>query len=82
MKTYIEATREALAEELAADDRTVVFGRDIGPSGGVFRSTSGLIDVFGKDRIRSFPLGDHVLVGAAIGAALAGLRPIIDLISP
>ncbi|MEO2009641.1 MAG: transketolase C-terminal domain-containing protein, partial [Pirellulaceae bacterium] len=42
----------------------------------------GLIDVFGKDRIRSFPLGDHVLVGAAIGAALAGLRPIIDLISP
>jgi pyruvate dehydrogenase E1 component beta subunit len=82
MKTYIEATREALAEELAAHDRTVVFGRDIGPSGGVFRSTSGLIDVFGKERIRSFPLGDHGLVGAAIGAALAGLRPIIDLVSP
>lgn len=79
MKSYIEATRDALAEELAADDNVVLFGRDIGSSGGTYRSASGLQDVFGASRVRSFPPGDNALVGAAIGAAVAGLRPVIDL---
>jgi len=79
MKSYIEATRDALAEELAANDTVVIFGRDIGPSGGTYRSTSGLQDVFGTARVREFPPGDNAIIGAAIGAAVSGLRPVVDL---
>lgn len=79
MKSYIEATRDALAEELADDDDVVILGRDIGTSGGTFRSSSGLVDVFGAHRVRNFPPSDHLLMGAAIGLAVAGRRPVIDL---
>ena len=77
--TYGEAIREGMAELMAADDRVYVLGEDVGAYGGVFGITKGLMERFGEERVRSTPLSENGILGEAIGAALAGLRPIAEI---
>ena len=75
----IEAVRSALREELAADPGVFLIGQDIGINGGVFRVTAGLLDEFGPDRVIDAPLAESGMVGIAIGAALNGMRPVVEI---
>ena len=77
--TYRDALNEALALELARDPNVFVMGEDIGAYGGVFKVTQGLLDRFGPERVRETPIAEAGFVGAAIGAAIAGKRPIVEL---
>jgi 2-oxoisovalerate dehydrogenase E1 component beta subunit len=79
IKSYIEAVTEALAEEMEADPRVFVLGEDVGVRGGVFRATAGLIEKFGEDRVMDTPLAESAIVGVAIGAAMAGMRPVAEI---
>jgi 2-oxoisovalerate dehydrogenase E1 component beta subunit len=76
--TYLEAVTTALDHELAADERVVLMGEDIG-FGGAFRATRGLLDRYGDRRVIDTPMAETVMVGAAIGMAVAGMRPIVEL---
>jgi pyruvate dehydrogenase E1 component beta subunit len=78
-KTYTEALREALAEEMDLDPRVFLMGEDIGAYGGAFGVTRGLLDRFGPDRVIDTPISEPGFVGAAVGAALAGSRPVVEL---
>lgn len=77
--TLIEALRQAMAEELARDDRVFLVGEDVGRRGGVFRATQGLYEKFGAGRIIDSPLAELSIIGIGIGAALYGLRPICEI---
>ncbi|SEH50141.1 pyruvate dehydrogenase E1 component beta subunit [Halopenitus malekzadehii] len=77
--TIIEAINDALHEEMASDDRTVVFGEDVAESGGVFRATEGLLEEFGGDRVLDTPLSEIAIVGGAIGLAAHGYRPVAEI---
>jgi 2-oxoisovalerate dehydrogenase E1 component beta subunit len=77
--TYLEAIREAMAEEMARDDRVFLIGEDIGRFGGAFKVTDGLLDRFGGDRVIDTPISESAIIGAAVGAAYMGLRPIAEL---
>lgn len=77
--TYREAVVRALDEELARDEDVVFFGEDVGKSGGVFKVTPGLYDKYGWNRVRDTPISESAIVGAGIGAAVTGLRPVIEL---
>ncbi len=77
--TYIEAIREGIWEELERDDRVFMLGEDIGPYGGAFRVSAGMLEHFGSKRIVDTPLSENAFVGAAIGAAMMGLRPIVEM---
>jgi pyruvate dehydrogenase E1 component beta subunit len=79
--TYREAVREAIREALRADDRVFLMGEDVGPYGGAFGVSLGLIEEFGPDRVRDTPLSESTFVGAGIGAALAGMRPIVEVMT-
>ena len=76
---FVAAIREALDLELAADADVIVMGEDIGRVGGLFRATEGLYERYGGDRIRDTPLTESGFVGCGIGAALTGLRPVVEL---
>lgn len=76
--TYRQAVAAALAQEMARDERVVLLGEDVG-SGGVFKTTSGLRDRFGADRVWDTPISEQAIAGAAMGAAMAGLRPIAEI---
>jgi 2-oxoisovalerate dehydrogenase E1 component len=76
---FVAAIREALDLELAADPDVIVMGEDIGRVGGIFRATEGLYERYGGDRIRDTPLTESGFVGCGIGAALTGLRPVVEL---
>lgn len=78
-KSNLEAVREAMAEEMERDDRVILMGEDVGVRGGVFQASAGLFDRFGPDRVIDTPLAESGIVGAAIGAAVAGLRPIAEI---
>ena len=73
------ALREALDEELAADDRVVFFGEDVAIAGGVFAVTPGLYEKYGPERVFDTPISELALAGAAFGAAITGLRPVIEI---
>lgn len=75
----IEAVNSALALEMAADDRVVVLGEDVGKFGGVFRATKGLFEAFGPERSIDTPLAEGGIIGAAIGMAMYGLRPVAEI---
>ena len=75
----IEAVRQGLREELAADSSVFLIGQDIGANGGVFRVTDGLLDEFGPERVIDSPLAESGMVGVAIGAAMNGLRPVVEV---
>ena len=77
--TYTEALREALAEELARDPNVFLMGEDIGVYGGAFGVTRGLLHQFGAERVRDTPISEQGFVGAAVGAALAGSRPVVEI---
>jgi 2-oxoisovalerate dehydrogenase E1 component len=76
---FVAAVREALELELEADPDVIVMGEDIGRAGGIFRATEGLQERFGPERIRDTPLSESGFVGCGIGAALTGLRPVVEL---
>jgi pyruvate/2-oxoglutarate/acetoin dehydrogenase E1 component len=73
------ALREALDEELAADDRVVFFGEDVAVAGGVFAVTTGLYEKYGRERVFDTPISELALAGAAFGAAISGLRPVVEI---
>ena len=73
------AVREALDEELAADDRVIFFGEDVAIAGGVFAVTGGLFEKYGRERVFDTPISELALAGAAFGAAISGLRPVIEI---
>lgn len=75
----IEAVNSALSLEMAADDRVVVLGEDVGKFGGVFRATKGLYEAFGPERSIDTPLAEGGIIGAAIGMAMYGLRPVAEI---
>jgi pyruvate/2-oxoglutarate/acetoin dehydrogenase E1 component len=79
--TYREAVRLALREQLATDPRTLLMGEDVGRYGGCYAVSKGLLEEFGEARVRDTPLSESAFVGAAIGAALAGLRPIVEVMT-
>ena len=73
------AIRDALDEELAADERVILFGEDIAVAGGVFATTPGLYDKYGPERVFDTPISELALAGAAFGSAVTGLRPVIEI---
>ena len=75
----VEAITLALNDAMAEDERVVVLGEDVGVDGGVFRVTDGLIDDFGEERVVDTPLAESVIVGASVGMAAYGLKPICEL---
>jgi pyruvate dehydrogenase E1 component beta subunit len=79
--TYREAMRNAIREALATDPRVFVMGEDVGRYGGCFAVTKGLLDEFGPERVRDTPLSESAFVGAGIGAALGGMRPIVEIMT-
>lgn len=79
--TYREATREAIREAIIADPRVFLMGEDVGAYGGTYAVTMGLLDEFGPERIRDTPLSELGFVGAGIGAALGGMRPIVEVMT-
>jgi pyruvate dehydrogenase E1 component beta subunit len=79
--TYREAMRAAIREALRRDDRVFLMGEDVGRYGGCFAVSMGLLEEFGPDRIRDTPLSESAFVGAGIGAAMAGMRPIVEIMT-
>jgi pyruvate/2-oxoglutarate/acetoin dehydrogenase E1 component len=79
--TYREAARAALRDALARDPRVFLMGEDVGRYGGAYAVSKGLLAEFGPDRIRDTPLSENTFVGAGIGAALGGLRPIVEVMT-
>jgi pyruvate/2-oxoglutarate/acetoin dehydrogenase E1 component len=73
------AIRDALDEELANDERVILFGEDIAAAGGVFATTPGLFDKYGPERVFDTPISELALAGAAFGAAVTGLRPVVEI---
>jgi 2-oxoisovalerate dehydrogenase E1 component beta subunit len=78
-RTYIEAIRDTLFEEMRRDEAVIVLGEDVGKKGGVFLATDGLWAEFGDDRVIDTPLTESMIVGASIGAAMNGLRPVAEI---
>lgn len=77
--TYGEAVREAIAEEMRRDETVFFIGEDIGAAGGVFKILVGLFEEFGPERIRDTPISEAGIMGAGVGAALTGMRPIVEI---
>jgi acetoin:2,6-dichlorophenolindophenol oxidoreductase subunit beta len=77
--TYRQAVAEALAEEMRRDPNVFLMGEDVGKHGGAFAASKGLFDEFGADRIRDTPISESVIVGAGVGAALVGMRPVVEI---
>jgi pyruvate dehydrogenase E1 component beta subunit len=79
--TYRDAIRETLREALSDDDRVFLMGEDIGAYGGAYGVTRGLMEEFGEHRVKDSPIAEEVLVGAGIGSAMGGLRPVVELMT-
>lgn len=77
--TYFEAISQALDEEMGQDDRVFLLGEDIGPCGGAFRITEGFQEKYGEWRVLDTPLSESGIVGSAIGAAMMGMRPVVEM---
>ena len=77
--TMAQALNRALNEEMQRDERVLVMGEDVGVDGGVFRITDGLIDTFGPDRVMDTPLAESGIMGTAVGLAVAGFRPVVEI---
>jgi 2-oxoisovalerate dehydrogenase E1 component len=77
--SFPEALNEALAQEMARDDSVFVMGEDVGETGGIFTVTKGLIDKFGEERVRDTPISEATFVGCGVGAAIAGMRPVVEI---
>ena len=77
--TYREAVAAAIAQEMRRDDDVVFLGEDVAAAGGVFKATEGLLDEFGPRRVRDTPISEQAILGAAMGAAMTGLRPVAEI---
>jgi len=77
--TYLEAIKEALDEEMARDPSVFILGEDVGVYGGAFRVTEGFYEKYGEWRVLDTPLSESGFTGAAIGAALVGMRPVVEM---
>ena len=77
--TYLEAIRQGLGEEMARDPRVFIIGEDVGAYGGAFKVTEGLMERFGRERVIDTPISETAIIGAAIGAAYAGMRPVAEM---
>ncbi|HEY2295904.1 MAG TPA: alpha-ketoacid dehydrogenase subunit beta [Thermoanaerobaculia bacterium] len=77
--TYLEAIRQALWDEMEQDERVFMLGQDIGTYGGAFRVTAGFLDHFGPGRIIDTPISESAMIGAAVGAAMMGMRPVVEM---
>ena len=77
--SFLEAITEAMAEEMRRDERVFVMGEDVGAYGGVFKATKGLHDEFGAERVIDTPISEELIVGAGVGAAAMGMRPISEI---
>ncbi|MGW2829912.1 alpha-ketoacid dehydrogenase subunit beta [Streptomyces sp. NPDC001286] len=77
--TYREAVAEGIAREMRRDPSVVCLGEDIGEAGGVFKTTVGLLKEFGPERVRDTPISEQAIVGAAMGAAMTGMRPVAEI---
>ena len=79
--TYREAIREAMSEAMRRDERVFLMGEDVGRYGGCYAVSKGMLEEFGPERVRDTPLSESAFVGAGIGAALAGMRPIVEVMT-
>ncbi len=77
--TYIKAINTALHEEMRRDENVFVMGEDVGDLGGAFKATEGLLDSFGEERVIDTPISEALIVGAGIGAAVLGMRPVVEM---
>ena len=77
--TYRQAVARGIGQEMERDDSVVLLGEDIAAAGGVFKTTEGLLDRFGAERVRDTPISEQAIIGAAMGAAMTGLRPVAEL---
>ncbi len=77
--TCREAICKALADELRADEDVIFYGEDVAAAGGVFKVTPGLLEEFGPERVRDTPISEQAIIGSALGAAITGLRPVVEL---
>src|ERR1051325_11430662 len=77
--TYIEAITQAMHEEMARDERVFLIGEDVGVYGGAFKTSYGLLDKFGPERVIDTPISEIAIIGAASGAAMMGMRPIAEM---
>jgi 2-oxoisovalerate dehydrogenase E1 component beta subunit len=77
--TYVEAIRQGIWEEMERDPSVFLLGEDIGAYGGAFKVTAGMLERFGEDRVIDTPISESAIVGAAIGAALMGMRPVVEM---
>src|SRR3712207_4668517 len=78
---YREALNQALREEMEADEKVFVMGEDIGVFQGAFKVTQGLLEEFGEKRVRDTPISENTIVGMGVGAAMGGLRPIVEIMT-
>src|SRR5947199_4530406 len=78
---YREALNEALGEEMRRDEAVMLLGEDIGVFNGAFKVTAGLLDEFGERRVRDTPISENTIVGMGVGAAMTGLRPVVELMT-
>src|SRR3990172_8143910 len=79
--TYREALHQALQEEMRRDDRVFVMGEDIGLFEGAYKVTAGLLAEFGPKRVKDTPISEQVIVGSGVGAAMLGLRPVVEIMT-
>ncbi len=79
--TYREALRQALQEKMAGDPRVFILGEDVGAYGGAYSVTKGLQEEFGPERVRETPIAESAIIGTAVGAAMAGMRPIAEIMT-
>ena len=77
--TYIEAIRQAMDEELARDGNVLLMGEDVGVLGGAFKASAGLQEKHGADRVVDMPISESLIVGAGVGLAVQGMRPILEM---
>ena len=77
--TYLTAINQALHEEMRRDENVFVMGEDVAELGGAFKATDGLLDAFGEDRVIDMPISETIIVGAGIGAAILGMRPVVEM---
>lgn len=76
---YMQAVTQALADSMKEDESVIVLGEDIGAAGGSFKATRGLLDTYGSDRVRDTPISEATIAAAAVGAAMTGLKPVVEI---
>src|SRR3972149_176192 len=77
--TYIQAINQAMHEEMERDENVMLFGEDVGVLGGAFKATEGLQEKFGSERVVDSPISESLIIGAGVGLAIQGMRPILEM---